>query len=55
MAYRPDRGWGISSGSGAASELAKKLAELPLRIAKLEAQGEPKVERGVKDQKSVRR
>ena len=50
MAYRPYRGWGISSGSGAAPELAKELAELRLRIAKLEAQGEPKVERRVKDQ-----
>jgi Protein of unknown function (DUF3302) len=44
MAYRPDRGWGFSSRShgGPEGQLATELAEIRLRIAKLEARGEPK-------------
>jgi Protein of unknown function (DUF3302) len=46
MAYRPDRGWGFSSGSGGGPEaqLAEELAEISQRIAKLEARGEAKSE-----------
>jgi hypothetical protein len=51
MAYRPDRGWGISSSTSASTGPgATELAELRLRIAKLEAEREPKAERRVEIQ-----
>jgi Protein of unknown function (DUF3302) len=51
MAYRPDRGWGISSsGTASTGATQTELAELRLRVARLEAEREPKVERRVEGQ-----